>query len=445
MKTVIIIGGGASGVLAAVQILSHSPDARAHLFERSGTFGAGIAYATRNENHLLNVRVANMSAFPDRPEHFYDWLRARDPEAGWRPEDFVPRLVYQRYLESLLEPYRGERLFLHADAIVDLAPDGAGVKVTARSGVVFRADAAVLATGNEPAITRAGGHVADYWSSRGDFGLPPDAAVAIFGTGLSMIDSVLSLKDDGHTGPIHAISRRGQVPATHRAVAPVRIDLSDLPLGRGLPALLHAVRRIVRAGGADWRGVVDGLRPHTRTIWRSLSRADRARFLRHLRPWWDVHRHRMAPAVAARVAEARETGQLTVHAGHLLSVRERDDGAVAVTFRERGTGAEKTLEVGAIVDCRGGNPRFSNTRNPALIALMDRGLARPDALDLGVDVTDDLRVRDHAGHPSDRIFAIGPLTRGAFWEVTAVPDIRNEAVRLAETVLEGPKGGESQD
>jgi uncharacterized NAD(P)/FAD-binding protein YdhS len=36
-----------------------------------------------------------------------------------------------------------------------------------------------------------------------------------------------------------------------------------------------------------------------------------------------------------------------------------------------------------------------------------------------------------SGVPSERLFAIGPVTRAAFWEIVAVPDIRNQCAALA--------------
>ncbi|ENR06560.1 hypothetical protein H717_02675 [Brucella ovis IntaBari-2001-319-4082] len=166
-----------------------------------------------------------------------------------------------------------------------------------------------------------------------------------------------------------------------------------------------------------------------------MSVGQKVRFLRHLRPWWDVHRHRMAPAAADRIAAAVKSGQLKVMAGRLVSVRQ-DGEDIAVCYSPRGKGGEQMLRVAAIIDCRGGNQHFSTTRNPALIRLMEQGLARPDALDLGLDVTNDLQVVNARGEPSGPFFALGPVTKGMFWEVTAVPDIRVQAEKLAQRLLQ---------
>jgi uncharacterized NAD(P)/FAD-binding protein YdhS len=57
---------------------------------------------------------------------------------------------------------------------------------------------------------------------------------------------------------------------------------------------------------------------------------------------------------------------------------------------------------------------------------------RPDALRLGLDVTGNCALLNREGAISRRLFAVGPVTKGAFWEMTAVPDIRRQTEKLAE-------------
>ena len=68
-----IIGGGFSGTALAVQLLRRS-GGPVTLIERSGAWGPGLAYGTRCDRHLLNVRAERMSLFPDDPDHFTRWL-----------------------------------------------------------------------------------------------------------------------------------------------------------------------------------------------------------------------------------------------------------------------------------------------------------------------------------------------------------------------------------
>ncbi|MEN0099606.1 MAG: FAD/NAD(P)-binding protein [Brucella pseudogrignonensis] len=445
MKSIIIIGGGASGVLMAAQLLGQSSDTSVRIFERSGDIGTGIAYSTQNPNHLLNVRASNMSAFPEKPDHFLNWLTTNTETfsvSEWQPQSFAPRAFYRLYLQNLLQPHltgEQQRLFIESSEVSDVAIESGRPQVTSSSGERFPADAVIIATGNEAAIATSGNHVTEYWSSNGYFDIPSNDPVAILGTGLSMVDSVISLLDSGHKGEIHAISRRGLLPARHAPADAMSIDAEQLPVADGLPALLRDVRHMIdqrENEGKSWRDVIDGLRPHTKNIWSRLPIRQRQSFLRHLRPWWDVHRHRMAPVIADRIEAARQSGQLTIIAAHLVSVKNQAEH-ISILYRQRRGLAIEQLDAATIIDCRGGSSRFSTTRNSALISLMENGLAKPDALDLGLDVTADLQVLNARGEPSGPIFAIGPVTKGIYWEVTAVPDIRVQADRLTKVLLEG--------
>ncbi|MGW6780887.1 FAD/NAD(P)-binding protein [Brucella pseudogrignonensis] len=445
MKSIIIIGGGASGVLMAAQLLGQASDTSVRIFERSGDIGTGIAYSTQNPNHLLNVRASNMSAFPDKPDHFLNWLTTNTETLSiseWQPQSFAPRAFYRLYLQNLLQPYltsEQQRLFIESSEVSDVAIESGRPQVTSSSGERFPADAVIIATGNEAAIATSGNHVTEYWSSNGYFDIPSNDPVAILGTGLSMVDSVISLLDSGHKGEIHAISRRGLLPARHAPADAMLIDAEQLPVADGLPALLRDVRHMIdqrENEGKSWRDVIDGLRPHTKNIWSRLPIRQRQSFLRHLRPWWDVHRHRMAPVIADRIEAARQSGQLKIIAAHLVSVKNQAEH-ISIIYRQRRGLAIEQLDAATIIDCRGGSSRFSTTRNSALISLMENGLAKPDALDLGLDVTADLQVLNARGEPSGPIFAIGPVTKGIYWEVTAVPDIRVQADRLTKVLLEG--------
>lgn len=445
LKSFIIIGGGASGVLIAAQLLKQSSEAQIRIFERTGNIGAGIAYSTENPNHLLNVRASNMSAFADEPDHFLNWLKTCDntaSEGKWEAQSFVPRCVYHRYLNDLLKPHLEAdtpRIFIENEEVIEIAFKGKQPLVVTTKGQSFSAGAIIIATGNEPAIAKSGDLVTEYWSSNGYFNIPTDHSVAIFGTGLSMVDSVISLLDRGHKGKIHAISRRGLIPASHVHTAPFPIEENALPIADGLPALIRVVRKMIsqcEARGINWRSVIDGLRPHTKNIWNHLPLRQRKSFLRHLRPWWDVHRHRMAPAIANRIEAAQQSSQLTITAAHLLSVKNKGEH-IAVRYRRHHALKDIEQNVQSIIDCRGGSSRFSTTRNAALMSLMESGLGKPDLLDLGLDVTADLQLVNARGELSGPIFAIGPVTKGLFWEVTAVPDIRVQAAQLSKTLLEG--------
>jgi uncharacterized NAD(P)/FAD-binding protein YdhS len=260
----------------------------------------------------------------------------------------------------------------------------------------------------------------------------------LLGSGLTAVDVALRLLERGQRAPIHMISRRGLLPHAHAASGPWSAFLTP-PFPASASRLLRRVRQETRraaAAGTDWRAVVDALRPVTVALWQGLPHAERARLLRHLRPWWDVHRHRLAPAVAERIAQAMAAGRLTLRAARILEARPAS-GGLLLTLRPRGSRATEPLAAGTLVNCSGQETRMERVGEPLLRRLLDDGLAAPDVLGLGLDVTGEGQLLDAAGQPVPGLFAVGPLTRAASWEITAVPDIRVQCRALAERLAEG--------
>ena len=200
-----------------------------------------------------------------------------------------------------------------------------------------------------------------------------------------------------------------------------------------LPPRVGAVMRVLRAevaAGHPWHAVVDALRPHTQGLWGAMDPAEQARFLRHARAWWDVHRHRMAPEVAARIDAAQSSGQLRVQAGRIVAASPAGRAAT-ITWRRRGETASERLTIARVIACTGPGSDVRRCANPLLLDLLRRGLGRPDPLAIGLDVTETLELRGGSGDVSQGVFAIGPLTKGRSWEITSVPDIRVQAATLA--------------
>jgi uncharacterized NAD(P)/FAD-binding protein YdhS len=434
----IIIGGGASGVLLAYQLLQNADFGfRVTLIEQRPEVGRGPAYHSSNPEHVLNVRAANMSALPDDPEHFWRWLsdRAEGPLCP-DPYCFVPRRTYGDYLASLTAPLTSSerappRLTIVRGQCVDLSEGTAGVAVKLADGCRHVGDVAVLATGNDSPIARLPCD-ADPWGPPAR-AIDKDATVLILGTGLTMVDYVLSLLRDGHRGQIIAMSRRGLLAKAHRRTDPMRIDENDVPFGASARQLLRWLRGRIdghMTKGSDWRSVIDAIRPFTQRLWQELPLSSKRRFLEHARAWWDVHRHRMAPEVEMRLTQALATGRLAPVAAKVTGIEPNAAGAL-VRYRRRGQSESASLQVGVIVDCTGivKDPRASG--NPVIQRLFEQGLARADALHIGIDVAEDCAVIDRNGIASRRLFAVGPLTRAAFWEIVAIPDIRNQCAELA--------------
>lgn len=291
---------------------------------------------------------------------------------------------------------------------------------------------AVLALGHGDAQYSVRPHAVRFDGTQ-DTPFDPELDVLVLGTGLSMVDAWLSLKQRGHKGQVIAVSRRGLLPLPHRQGNPVRLDSSDIPLGTDLYYFLRWFRDLIRVAqrrGGSWRDAVDGLRPYNQRIWQSWSANARRRFIEHTKAWWDIHRHRMPPMTHARITTAVKAGELLLVAGRVRDIRP-NKGSQTVSINVRQTKADMTRDVARIYDCTGIIKSVAEGSNGALHSLLDRGHARPDPLGIGLDVTSACAVIDASGSASSRLYAIGPLTRGEFFEIDAIPDIRVQCASLA--------------
>ena len=430
---VAIVGGGFSGTMVAAQLARRG--IHSALIEKAGRAGEGTAYSTRDPAHLLNVRTGMMSAWPDRPDDFSAWLRRRGEADG----GFAKRILFGEYLrEALTESVKsGLAQVIEGEAVAAKRVDGRW-RVELAGGGTVEAEALVLANGNQPpdalrlaGLTAAQAEaltVSDPWSDEGRARVAAAAAgqvpVLIVGTGLSMVDMVLTLGAAGHDAPITAVSRRGLLPLGHSEVPHPPIDADDAP--RGLMPVWRWLRERVAAGD-DWRARIDSLRPLSHALWQAMSAAEQRRFLRHARPWWDVHRHRIAPEVAAELAERMGRGMLEVMAGRIRSVAIEGDAARVTIGRRQGGEVER--EARLLINCTGPLGALRHTRDPLLRQMLDEGLVAPDPLDIGIDCGP-----DDAASGAPGLWVLGPLSKARWWEIIAVPDIRGQAERVAEAI-----------
>lgn len=429
-QPIAIVGAGFSGTLLAVNLLRLGQ--RVVLIERDAAkLAKGQAFGTRAPEHLLNVRAANMSAFPDDPEHFVRWMGFSTAEQINR---FVPRLTYGQYLlEQLIDALgRGKRRgeVRSGEAIAArFGTDGATLQLADGSQVSCRM--LVLALGNFAAAAPPGlGSVRDlmlpYPWDLPDLAAPSADHVLLIGTGLTAVDVMLSLERRGFNGRITALSRRGLAPRAHAEAGPV-VTSADRPRTRG-SHLLNAVRR--RTEEIGWRAAIDELRPHTQDLWRAHSATEQSSFLRHLRPYWDVHRHRLPPAAARTISALEEAGRIRFVAGKVVDGRHDGAGAI-VSYRPRGADRIERLSIDAIVNCTGPDGNLRSIPNCLVGDLLQQGRIRPDVHRLGLDVDHIGRARNAAGAAQDRLLAVGPITKGEAWEIVAVPDIRRQVWTLA--------------
>lgn len=439
---VAIVGSGFSAIALAMNLLRvlRPPVSIAIVGDDPG-FGRGTAYRTDLRVHRLNVAAARMSVYADEPDDFLGWLGSRYGSVS--PDGYAARTDYGLYLRDRMAAAlrdRGKAFqvdFIKAKAASCGVPGPPTFGFTLDNGDRLHAANVVLALGVGSAdIPVAGGRIDEQaeqriirnpwrlnWLSR----VRSADTVLMLGSGLTMIDQVLALFARGHEGKVHVLSRRGLVSHSHAtsklsAVTPV------FPESREISALLASLRAQARKTN-DWRSLMDGLRPLTQILWQQLDAEQRLRFLRHALPWWNIHRHRLAPAVHRHFEALRKADTVSVHAGKLGAIRSSPTG-VMVEYRERGTRIEKELLVDWIVNCTG-MERSGLAQSPLLNSMIELGLIVPDNLGLGVAVDETSRVVGADGIANAGLMAVGQLTAGRFWEITAVPDIRVQARDIA--------------
>jgi uncharacterized NAD(P)/FAD-binding protein YdhS len=447
MVDVVIVGGGFSGAVLAVQLLRRNPTVTVVIVDPASQPGRGLAYSTPYACHLLNVRAGNMSAFPDEPHHFVRWARANYSAEVQEP-DYLPRSVYGDYVGALLEEATassgGQCIHWTRDEVAAIRDVNTHLKVRLSSGLELSARTVVLATGNHtpadlgvPGLSpRSKYYVPSPWSGGTLKEIPSAGSVLLVGAGLTSVDVALALRDEGFTGSIHVVSRHGFFPQVHRQTAPwplswdTRCPLTTLGLFRRIRNQAQAAA----ASGSNWRAVIDALRPSIQTIWHSLPVKEKKRFLRHVRSVWDVHRHRIAPAAGSRIDALIGAGRIILHAGRLTAFHEGPARAL-VQFRDRATATQRILGVDRVINCTGPESDFRRISAPLIADLLEQGMARPDALALGFDVDQHGTLLDCEGVPSAHLYAIGPPRKGQLWECTAVPEIRVQAAQLADRLV----------
>lgn len=436
---VVIIGGGFSGAAAAYHLLNEmGGDGRVHLVEMGPWVGRGIAYGVESEVFRLNVPASRMSIDPERPDDFVSFAGAEaDPHA------FLSRALYGRYVTARLgAAVRGSsaKLRVWRDQAVAVTRDA----VVLRGGATLRAQAVVLATGIVPRVKHATWHprLVDAWDECALATLPAHGRLLLIGSGLSALDVLAFLAAQRFAGQVTLVSRRGLLPLPHERSYQAT-KLMPAAQVEGAPAALRPLVRWARqaiaaaeAAGTPWQRVVDGLRPNLARFFQRLSPPERASFVRHVRPYWDVFRHRAPADAVARVEEWTRSGRLRRLAGRVTIAAPADQTALDVVIHERG-GRERAERFDAVVRCIGPALDAAEATTPIMQSLLEAGLARLFPNGLGIETAPHGRVVDARGEPSSRIFGLGAVRRASDWETTSVPDIARHAQSVARLIARG--------
>lgn len=451
MTTVAIVGAGFSGLLTAYHLLKDSsiPSLHIYLIDKKKRAGRGLAYGTWDDNFLLNVPAGNMSAIADDPQHFVRYCQGIDP--AFNDGTFVSRRIYGDYLEDLLAQVIDEsdaRLEVITASVHAVKKTEQGqflVQLTDRDALL--ADKAVLAFGHFASANPLQQHSSQFtaedfktthetqWLEQADRSLP----VVIIGSGLTAIDAIFKLSSTDLSRQIILVSRRGLLSQPHRTnpKAPTKNSLDDLfrspnTIRAYVRALRLEIARREQQGG-NWRDVINELRPYTPEIWQRFSVAERKRFLRQILPYWDTHRHRLAPIAHKRLLNLMSRGQVEVLAARVEQIQPTSSGW-RLSLRSRQEQVVHQIDAAGIINCTGPDNDIRRIDQDLIQQLRSDALISEDPLHIGILTQSDYQTIDRQGQVNAGLYYIGPMLKASYWEAIAVPELRVHTACLAKVI-----------
>lgn len=448
--SIVIVGGGFSGAVLAIQLLRLGlpKTDSVVLIEQNPRIGPGLAYSVEDECCLLNAPAGNMSALADDPGHFLRYCQRIDSTIT--SSSFVPRRIYGQYIEQLLcetMVLHPQQLQFRRDSVVNLEwIPGEQCRLDFANHTRILANKVVLALGHFAPRSLAALKslpaevVIAPWDIERLQKIPPTLPIMILGTGHTAIDALLRLRANAVTQKVYLLSRHGLLPHSHRTTSTV----VDPHLPHSLENVLPTVRAYTRAlrgeikkytqDGGDWRNIFNQIRIHTPELWQRLPIKERARFLRQLVPYWDVHRHRLAPNIGKQIDEMQTQVAIEIIAGRIKSAQMQDK-LIHIQYQDRGSQEVKSIEVGAIIQCTGPNYDLSMVSDPLIKSVIRRNYLQQDVLNIGLETDSQYRLKS-PNHPMQQhLYYIGPMLKASYWESIAVPELRVHVQRLAAQLL----------
>lgn len=456
MKKIGIIGAGFTGTMTAVQLINKLTEpCEIILINEQETLNKGIAYNPYSDKHLLNVIAGKMSAYPNKADHFLEWVMQKDnfknKDKTLIENSFLPRQIYGEYLCSIWEEAKTIanskqiQLTVIDSFVIDLDILDNTVFLWLENDLKLNVNQCVIATGNQiprnPKIKNMNfynspNYFQNPWKIESVKHTKENLPVLIVGNGLTMVDSVLGLLEQGFKGDIYSISPNGFniLPHRHNGLKYSKLveELRDNMTIQELVKLINKHIKMVREYGVSAEPIIDSLRPHTQKIWKSFSDNEKKLFMSRLRHLWGVARHRIPIHSHDKIQQLRIDGKLHINSGKIIDITESNE-SITVQYFDKKENEIKAINISRVINCTGPETDLINLDKSFLKNCLLKGILTQDKLKLGINTdTETFQIINSDGKPHTNLYTIGSNLKGELWETTAVNELRGQAEKLAE-------------
>jgi uncharacterized NAD(P)/FAD-binding protein YdhS len=459
MKKIAIIGCGFSGTMTAVQLIKNAD----HPFELIligdyKNFNTGIAYNPYSKKQLLNVVASKMSAFQDKPDDFTNWVSALNEfsgiDKGILANTYLPRYLFGQYLrniwEEALQQIMAKRIQITIidSLVLDMEVSHHEVTLVLDNEERITAQYCVIASGNNlpgnPDIENT-----KFFGSRNYFRNPWDtsavrnhdskAPILILGNGLTMVDTLVGLIENGFRNKIYTISPHGFTILPHRhpgiGYSAITEELHGKQNLNDIVLIVNKHIKLARKLGFTAEPIIDAIRPLTQQLWQNLTNGEKNIFMARLRHLWDAVRHRIPMNIHDQIRQLTEVGKLDQYAGKLMNITETEM-YIKVLFFDVKQKLEKEMLVSAVINCTGPETDINKLEKSFLKNCLQKGIVVQDELKLGI-MADPVNFETYNGlHERQRnLLAMGSLLKGVLWESTAVKELREQSEKVSEQLI----------
>jgi len=455
MVKIAIIGGGFSGTMTGVHLIENAnTPLEIKLINETEVLNTGIAYNPYSKKALLNVVSSRMSAFASDPDHFLNWIMQRD---HFRDKDriliansFLPRYLYGEYLKDIwndalmLAREKNIQVDVITSTVKDITPLKNSFIIKFKDRSALSVDYAILASGNHlpgnPKIKSSffssnANYFQNPWDIRSVSGISSKEPVLLIGNGLTMVDTVIGLLENGFQGQIVSISPNGFniLPHRHNGLSYTKLveEIGEKTGLFELVKLFNKHMKLIREYGLSAEPLVDSLRPLTQSIWKRLTMAEKRIFMSRLRHLWGVARHRIPLHIHDKLQQLRIEGRLHIVSGKLIDIVE-NEGKIMAQFYDKKQKQSVQLAVSRVINCTGPETDLLKLDDNYLKNALLQGIICQDELKLGINADPDtFEALDSAGNIQSCLYVMGSNLKGVLWESTAVSELRVQAEKIA--------------